>query len=815
MEFIPTNVGDQESEEEKRARTRAQYLADKSYANKEAAHLEGLKKLKQKFNRAIVLVLKHVDAQINLDLHQFLKSDPIKKLDPEAKYNSLREHFSEHWGPHSSLDVTKIKQELTEMQGDDPGWRKYLQNFNYFVGSLEQTMQRDANDAVIYGPAPAAIYPARPPATAPAAQLQAYIEACKTADELRDAQFPHGGPALNHRSLDSELKTILLDALSTSRLGAYKNLYQQYCNRSHNGKTYTDLYNDIHDLVKYDSDGVKSSTRDSDAEIEDSDGSRSTRASSRSRNSHSSRRQPQIQHAASVRQAQQLASNTSANSNINFQSSNTGGASPSSSGTREPCENCKSTSHGTKWCPSPKCYEKNCGKTFASADERKAHFIQEHGFTSKPTTPPLKSSLKDGKGTKVKFVKSQRLVGKVHRVQTKTPKRQQPNNSEDDSDSSIGSDSSMSVEAAPRALIWRNNATSSKKGRKVSHLRNVSTIHSVRKSKRLSEKRDNDKPDAKGTSEPEAVAPLAGQPLPAAPSASSAQPRTSTQSRRAQQPTETAETRQRREEEYHRHSREEPRPRFEGEHKSTPHLNPRGAEFTSIKLATRIVEWYNDHAPDGELTELPAQKGMLRISDREKAIQPPSYLYDPDKDDIEITDYTESDPPQPCNDPWGPRPYYLADIVKTYETEDEESRAEERASQDHYYEIGSYPLNQYTLYMDDGGRRKYLHDHTGDEQFYSQWQPGLQLEEGNWSEDYNYIRTSQESIRDYGYREWYETTHPRPYTLDGAVEYWVNRRRQLHRCHHCPTRHSSARINQPRDTPRTIPGTTDSCTDCT
>ncbi len=101
----------------------------------------------------------------------------------------------------------------------------------------------------------------------------------------------------------------------------------------------------------------------------------------------------------------------------------------------------------------------------------------------------------------------------------------------------------MSVEAAPRALIWSNDTSSSKKGRKVSHLRNVSIIHSVRKSKRLSEKRDNDKPDAKASSEPEAVAPPAGQPLPAAPSASSAQPRTSTQSRRTQQPADTAETR--------------------------------------------------------------------------------------------------------------------------------------------------------------------------------------------------------------------------------------------------------------------------------
>jgi hypothetical protein len=49
LEFIPTNVRDLESDEDKRARIRAQTLADKSYASKEAAHLDGLKKLKQKF----------------------------------------------------------------------------------------------------------------------------------------------------------------------------------------------------------------------------------------------------------------------------------------------------------------------------------------------------------------------------------------------------------------------------------------------------------------------------------------------------------------------------------------------------------------------------------------------------------------------------------------------------------------------------------------------------------------------------------------------------------------------------------------------
>jgi hypothetical protein len=124
--------------------------------------------------------------------------------------------------------------------------------FQLLRGSLQQTLQRDANDAIIYGPTLAAEYPARPLATAPATEHTAYIVACQLADEVRNTKFPHGGPALNHKPTDAELKTILLDALAMSSLRAYQTLYQQYCNRSSTGKTYQDLYNDIHDLVKYD-----------------------------------------------------------------------------------------------------------------------------------------------------------------------------------------------------------------------------------------------------------------------------------------------------------------------------------------------------------------------------------------------------------------------------------------------------------------------------------------------------------------------------------------------------------------------------------
>ena len=118
LRFEPQTQGEVESEDARRVRERGQVLADKSYAAREAQHFDGSKKLAAKFNRASVLVLKHTDALINWDMHQFLNSDLIKRLDPETKYRRLRQYFSERWGPHSSLDVAKIKSDITSMRGD-------------------------------------------------------------------------------------------------------------------------------------------------------------------------------------------------------------------------------------------------------------------------------------------------------------------------------------------------------------------------------------------------------------------------------------------------------------------------------------------------------------------------------------------------------------------------------------------------------------------------------------------------------------------------------------------------------------------------
>ncbi len=182
LQFRPANPGDVETDEQRNERKRGQQLADKSYASRESQYFDGINRLASKFGKASLLLLKYVDTTIHDDLWQFLKTDAIKALDPETKYNRLRQHLKETWGPHSSLDVNKIKDDLTTMQGDYPGWRKFLQNFNYSVAALEKTEQRDANNVIIRGPLPPAVYPARPLANAPAAEHTAYVAACQAAD---------------------------------------------------------------------------------------------------------------------------------------------------------------------------------------------------------------------------------------------------------------------------------------------------------------------------------------------------------------------------------------------------------------------------------------------------------------------------------------------------------------------------------------------------------------------------------------------------------------------------------------------------------
>ena len=123
----------------------------------------------------------------------------------------------------------------------------------------------------------------------------------------------------------------------------------------------------------------------------ESDGSRSTRASSRSSNSsYSSRRKAQIQQAASVCQAeQQLAVNTSANSSITSTTSH-----PTLVVDRRAMRLAsrarrivKVSVMGPSGARRPSDTRRTAARPSHPQTEKKAPFIQEHGLTPKPASP--------------------------------------------------------------------------------------------------------------------------------------------------------------------------------------------------------------------------------------------------------------------------------------------------------------------------------------------------------------------------------------------------------------------------------------------
>ena len=104
----------------------------------------------------------------------------------------------------------------------------------------------------------------------------------------------------------------------------------------------------------------------------------------RSSNSHSSRRNAQIAAAANHIAQQQVAINTVvANANLLYQQQQSPGAharppTNPEPGPQQPCKNCKSTKHGTKYCTSIyQVLRAQLRQDVRTADKHKSHYVQE------------------------------------------------------------------------------------------------------------------------------------------------------------------------------------------------------------------------------------------------------------------------------------------------------------------------------------------------------------------------------------------------------------------------------------------------------
>ena len=93
-------------------------------------------------------------------------------------------------------------------------------------------------------------------------------------------------------------------------------------------------------------------------------------------------------------------------------------------------------------------------------------------------------------------------------------------------------------------------------------------------------------------------------------------------------------------------------------------------------------------------------------------------------------------------------------------------------------------LDVYVQYRIAGGLMKFKESDTGNEYYYNQF-PGIELiTYGVWSEDYNNIPPSEQTMCYNQYREWFYSVHPAAVDVRQAMRFWLDRREMLWRRQH-------------------------------
>jgi hypothetical protein len=337
----------------------------------------------------------------------------------------------------------------------------------------------------------------------------------------------------------------------------------------------------------------------------------------------------------------------------------------------------------------------------------------------------------------------------------------------------------MEVDRPPKALIW-NSASQPASGRKVSRIRNVSSIHSVTKAK-LPVNKDEGDAKISGDDPPPTAQPsegIAGPPRPAEerePVIALPIPGIG---------------------EYALIRRPTPEDEYYGQQRT---VSSRTAEDYELELATAKAAiplgtstnphavgiqlrasrdlWYRAYWPEeyNQWSNTPAQTATIRIreEDRRKA---PEYMQN--EETAQLTDAQwEQHYIEMLERYMHPQRHHdLVDMAYTRIPYVDDPQLVPKP------EAEDTPIEQYSEYSWEGGRRKFQQVEVPIYVAQGLEQQGVILEEGEWTEDYNYIRPSESAFANAACREWYQHTHPSPDSLDRATQYWANRRRQLERC---------------------------------
>jgi len=402
-ELIPH--GSSESSEEVERRKRRQKILDEDARTKKLEHRAFITEFPEHFGIAIGIVLKKVSTTIRLDLQEHMNAMP-RQSSHEDKYRSMRKRLEARWGPNSQTDAIDLRDMLSRLSGDTLGWAGYAKEFKRIVTTLAKTTQRDENGNPILGERPSFQMPVIPPPTASLTDTENFMDLLREATQKYNEDYPTGLP-LTYAPSDIEKKGMLLRALGKSKIDVYSAIASHYRLKANEDKPFTTVWEDVERVIEFearkDSHATGSSSWEKQPYQEQQSSAMLTSNISSGNNSSSNtryapedrrneKRGRQIErYAASKRgynnayQADRyqvptrdgdrgLASDNYRNDNYrdHYQPSY---VLYDANSAQLPCKNCTGP-HATRECPSTTC--STCGRTFQSAQERKAHYVEQH-----------------------------------------------------------------------------------------------------------------------------------------------------------------------------------------------------------------------------------------------------------------------------------------------------------------------------------------------------------------------------------------------------------------------------------------------------
>ena len=250
-------IPDRETPDEREQRIAQQKLLGEDWKQACSEHRKRIgEKLSRECQLGMGILLQHVDLDIKRDLQEILERPNNKLKDSYDRWNLLWERLETEWGPSSThYDVQNLKERLRTLDGNKMtkgGWLQYWSKFKEIVSALGQIEVKDEYGNEVRGPLPPLkeIDIPEEPADNSLAERQRYrrecrryVRAMRDSTEERNRECPNGGPVLNHRPTDKELKTIPMHALdnkcTVSSIHQYYNTLRETKNKKSHSKRYS------------------------------------------------------------------------------------------------------------------------------------------------------------------------------------------------------------------------------------------------------------------------------------------------------------------------------------------------------------------------------------------------------------------------------------------------------------------------------------------------------------------------------------------------------------------------------------------------